>query len=317
MNLSIEELQNFKLLLNITHQILDTYNDLMYLESENKKDTEEYKMAFKILVDLLIKENEYYESIKENEFLINELSFLINQYEDYSWSDALKGVKIGSDKYLVKQRVNAKLNFLINTFVSDDEEDESELDEEFNNLYLFDYQVSLNYLRTVLKILSLYMKDEKYQNIKDYLICYKYRLAFSFSHLEDEFIKNDFQISETLFWYYLQIDDEDLNMDEISVLQDQMMNEVLYGEMDDLLEVYNEEVDKEVWFRTIIAQILTRAGLLLLSDKERYNYLNTLNMAVFNVMGTNEEADEVVHGAVNNIQNDKNLVHFISGRGRD
>ena len=82
-----------------------------------------------VLFDLLYAEQNYYDSIRDNEKLVSELLEIVNKYESYTLADTLMGVKVGNDKYLIKSRILERLSDLLDSMECEDEEGDEDEEE--------------------------------------------------------------------------------------------------------------------------------------------------------------------------------------------
>ena len=134
----------------------------------------------------------------------------------------------------------------------------------------------MDVLRAYLYFLQNCIEDEKYSDIKDYLISAKYNMSFLLHDIENLLVANDFKIPKDLYLNskfvsdLLNFDDDHYNSHKNSYGKDLAFDNAL-----DLLEITDREFnDKEGKICAVLRKCMINASLLLISDKdiENLNY---------------------------------------------
>ena len=322
-DLTNENIKDLKDLVLITTQIYDIYCDLIDLEIEGLKGSEDYTHGLIVLSDLLKQEKKIYKLYALDGHVLSEFLKYVGKNEGYIFFDALSDIKDGSSKSLVKQRILEKLTNLLNELASvdnlnyEEQEYKSEyVSHDFDINVMLDEQVKLDYLRTVLKILDLCLKDSNYQEIKHYLITYKYQLAFTLTNIEQELLLNKFEITENLYWGVDAVSQMEKITDEMEILncQDYYGDNVLLDEAVSIIEMADiEKLEVYDIVEGILTSIYIRAALLFASPESIDNFEKTLK-GDLKRKKIEPVVKQIIREIFNNSKSDRELVHRISIR---
>ena len=287
--LNSEDYENLKKLFFITKKIKWAYDNLADLEINNKKDTEEFTKWTNYLQTLIELEEQIYIIIGKNPQKISDLLDYILGSDPYNITDVLICLNNDSIEDILKNRVSARFDYLINTMPFSEEDEYFEEDEEVDDVVElldeeailqiendFFYQANVDLMmeqdiiNTILKMIKNYLDNPYFSNVKDTLIKFKYNLAFAFKHVEKEFLTNNFTINDILYWQtkmYTDIKDRTGNKD-LKESKDSHAEDLLYEQYGYLLEMfYTDLSNPKNYAYAIMIEIFIRTGLIL-ADKE-------------------------------------------------
>ena len=336
-NLNKEDYENLKKLFFITQKIKWAYDNLAALEIANKKDTEEFVKWTDYLHALLELEEQIYIIIGKNPKKISDMLDYILESDPYNITDVLICLNNDSVEEILKNRVSARFDYLLNTvpFSEEDEyfEDEEDIEdyvellgeetiEEMEEDFFYQANVDLmmeqDVINTILKMLKNYIDNPYYKKIKDYLIKFKYKLAFSFKFVEKDFLTNNFTINDTLFWQTkMYTDTKDKNGNEdLKESKNSHAEDLLYEQYGYLLEMfYNSLNNKKEYAQAIMIEIFIRTGLILADElvagsfilmmESEIEYLEKCNVH-------NDLAKDFIFKAFSHIEEDKTLPNILS-----
>lgn len=217
LNLTKEDYENLKKLFFISYKIKWAYDNLAMLEINNKKDTEEFTKWTNYLQTLLELETQIYNIIGKSPKKISDMLCYILESEPYNLTDVLIYLNNDEEEEILKSRVAAHFDYLINTvpFSEEDEyfedeelEDEAKLEklekelgvelteekiEEMEKEFFYQAKVDLmmeqDVINTILTMLKNYLDNPAFASIRDSLIKFKYKMAFAFKGVEKKFFK--------------------------------------------------------------------------------------------------------------------------------
>ena len=339
-NLTKEDYENLKKLFFITQKIKWAYDNLAILEINNKKDTEEFIKWTNYLQTLLELEEQIYIIIGKNPKKITNILDYILENDVYNIADVLIYLNNDSEEEILKSRVTARFDYLLNTVPFSEEkeyfveEEKDDLPEEYDDIFCdetieeieadFFYQANVDLMmeqdviNTILKMLEDYINNSKFVNVKDYLIKFKYKLAFAFKFVEKDFLTNNFTISDTLFWQtkmYTDTKDKSGNQD-LKESKNSYAEDLLYEQYGYLLEMfYTDLLKQNNYARAIMTEIFVRTGLIL-ADKEvagsfilmmesEIDYLEKCDVH-------NDLAKDFIFKSFSHIEEDKTLPNILS-----
>ena len=325
--LSEDILRNIKTLLAITSSINETYSNLKELEINNKKESEEYQSLIESLKSSLELEKSIYDRFPNDLEILSNIEHTISESKNYWINFNLKdNINAILNNYnLINLRIHLKLfnkmlrlkdaDFVINVNNEDVLENQSS-----KNILIINSYIIRDFLNTLLTILNLYVNNPKYNKINDLLLNFKYGISFLYEEIEEDFLENDFNINNNLYWEanaiadYYQLDREKLNAIQRGTVFD------LYKErIDKIIKIYlDDNSSKKELFDYIVSEILVRASLLLFGDKT-VNYLKSLELQLSPIITHNEEMVENLRKAQNRVDNilkkydkDRELLQIIS-----
>ena len=315
-NLTKEDYENLKKLFFITKKIKWAYENLAILEIDNKKDTEEFTKWTNYLQALLELEEQIYTIIGKNPKKISDILDFILGNDPYNITDVLIYLNNDSEEDILRTRVAARFDYLLNTipFSEEDEyfeEEEEENEEEYTELITeeaiedmendFFYQANVDLMleqdviNTILKMLQNHINNSEYTNIKDDLIKFKYKLAFSFKFIEEEFLTNNFTINDTLYWQTKMYTDvkvkgnQDLKESKNSHAED-----LLYEQYGYLLGMFYADLnDKQNYARAIMIEIFIRTGLILADEDIAGSFILMMESEINDLENNNVHNDIV------------------------
>ena len=190
------------------------------------------------------------------------------------------------------------------------------------NILVINASIIKDFVNTVLIILNSYLSDSKYNTINDLLLSFKYSLSFLYEDIEKDFLENDFNINNDLYWEsnvvadYYRLDREKLN-----AIKRGTVFSIFKEKTDNIIEIdINKQSNKQEIFIYTISEILIRASLLLFGDKT-VDYLKNQKLQLASNMPHNEELLKNLQNAQNRIdsifamyEKDKELISIISLR---
>ncbi len=337
-NLTKEDYENLKKLFFITKKIKWAYENLAILEIDNKKDTEEFTKWTNYLQALLELEEQIYTIIGKNPKKISDILDFILGNDPYNITDVLIYLNNDSEEDILRTRVAARFDYLLNTipFSEEDEyfeEEEEENEEEYTELITeeaiedmendFFYQANVDLMleqdviNTILKMLQNHINNSEYTNIKDDLIKFKYKLAFSFKFIEEEFLTNNFTINDTLYWQTKMYTDvkvkgnQDLKESKNSHAED-----LLYEQYGYLLGMFYADLnDKQNYARAIMIEIFIRTGLILADEDIAGSFILMMESEINDLENNNVHNDivkEFIFKSFSHIEEDRALPNILS-----
>ena len=190
------------------------------------------------------------------------------------------------------------------------------------NILLINATIIKDFLNTLLTILNFYLNDEKYYIINDLLLNLKYGISFLYEEIEADFLENDFNINNILYWQANALADYyRLDREKLKAIQRGVVINFYEEKIDSIIRIsLDSESDKQEIFDYTISEILIRASLLLLGEKT-VNYLKTLELQLTPDVPHDEKAIENLKHAQDRVNNvlgmydkDKELLNVISLR---
>ena len=327
--LSKDILENIKTLLAITDSINETYAKLKELEINNQKESKEYQSLIISLKSSLELEKSIYERFPKDLDILSNIDYTISSKEEFwinfNLQDNINAIL--NNHNLIKLRIHLNLfnrmlaikdaDFVISTNKEEVLENQSS-----RNILVINATIIRDFVNTLLIILNSYLNDSKYNAIKDLLLNFKYGLSFLYEDIEKDFLENDFNINNDLYWEsnvvadYYRLDREKLN----AIKRGTVFN-IFREKTDNIIEiVINENSSKQEIFTYTISEILIRASLLLFGDKT-VNFFNSQKLQLASNMPYNEELLKNLKNAQNRIdsifamyEKDKELLNIISLR---
>ena len=340
LKLTQEDYENLRKLFFIVKKIKWAYDNLAILEANKQKDTEEFTNWVGYLNKLLELEKQIYYIIGNDAKKINNMLDYILGSDAYNITDVLTYINEDEEEEMLKNRVAAYFDYLLLTmpFPDDEEEeneeDEIEIEEESEEINVeaddlereFFYQSSVDLMmeqdiiHTILEILKNCLTNPYYENIKNDLIKFKYKLSFSFAFVEKEFLENNFNINDTLFWQTkMYTDTEGKNGNKtLNKCKSTYVDDLLREQCDDLLEMfYNGLRNKDGYAKLIIIEILVRTGLIFASQKIIDNFIVSIKSGIDYLEENNihnKKVKNIIYNSFSHIEEDKTLPNILSFR---
>ena len=335
--LNKDDYENLKKLFLVTEKIKKAYDNLAILEINNKKDTKEFIKWTNYLNALLKLEEQIYIIIGKNPKKISDMLDYILGSEPYNITDVLIFLNLDSEEDILKTRISARFDYLLNT-VSFSEEDEyfeneedieeyaelldeeiiEKMEEDFFYQANVDLMMEQDVVNTILKMIKNYFNNPEFTNIKDTLIKFKYKISFAFKFIEKEFLTNNFTINDMLFWQtkmYTDIKSKNGNQD-LKESKNSHAEDLLYEQYGYMIGMFYTDLnDKQNYARAIMTEIFIRTGLIL-ADKEvagsfilmmesEIEYLENQNIH-------NNSVKDFIFNSFSHIEEDKCLPNILS-----
>ena len=341
-NLTKEDYENLKKLFFITQKIKKAYDNLAILEINKQKNSEEYTKWTNYLQTLLELEEQIYTIIGNNPKKLSDMLDYILGSDPYSISDVLVYLNNDNEEEILKNRVSARFDYIVNTvpfseeeeyFMEEDEEDnEEEVEiiladetvEEIEDDFFYQANVDLmmeqDVINTILEMLKNYLDNPYYENIKDTLIKFKYKLAFAFKFVEKEFLDNNFVINDTLFWQTKMYTDAKGKRGNETLKESKNFyaEDLLYEQYGYLLEMFYSDLNnKNEYAKMIIIEILVRTGLILADNEVVNNFITNMESEITYLEENNvhnEKAKDFIFKSFSHIDEDKCLPNILSFR---
>lgn len=245
-NLAKEDMDFINKLIIIDKSILEVYKNLALLEYKKRFGTDEYNEVINKLSELIKLEKSIYniENLS-SERIINLFNYLEEMKEKMSTSyeEGLCFERISGmlDKILV---INKNIIETLGDFV----------------------QTDLN--RITLSLFNDYIEDKKYLRYKKNNIIKKYDLMFIFTSLEEENIKNKFELenefssSIDLISKYMNVSEEIVNQIKIDLLGELFLYNISIIKNKFSTYIY----DNELYSKLLCLKCMSKATLILLPD---------------------------------------------------
>lgn len=289
---------------NIIHNLFDITKDIFNeLNTLSKEEDKNIVSNYYQLNELLGSEKYLYENINPD-VLYNILDY-IRQSDRYF--DEIN-IKYAQNEYynifLLKARIINKLGLYIDMYEQEDMENDEPT--EFNDLDLCKNIIVEDILNISLKILQEYINDSAYQNIKDKLLNFKYRLAFIFDSIFDKLLLNNFKIHDDVYLKigmsnaFLQLSD---NVKE--ELFDETVEDIIKEQLETMMGIYEAATYDNATL--IISHAIIRSAIIFGSDIIINRYKDILENYCIN----DEDVYKLIDNAFNNLNNDRNIPKFI------
>ena len=322
-------LRNIQTLLAITSSINETYAKLKELEINGQKESAEYNSTIESLKSSLELEKSIYDRFPNDIDTLNKIEYTISKSEsfwiNFNLKENLKAII--NHNNLTNLRIQLKLfNKMLaikNAEFIIDVSDENILNKQSSrNILLINATIIKDFLNTLLTILNFYLNDEKYYIINDLLLNLKYGISFLYEEIEVDFLENDFNINNILYWQANALADYyRLDREKLKAIQRGVVINFYEEKIDSIIRIsLDSESDKQEIFDYTISEILIRASLLLLGEKT-VNYLKTLELQLTPDVPHDEKAIENLKHAQDRVNNvlgmydkDKELLNVISLR---
>lgn len=299
------------------------YEELCAIEIDDEKNSIDYLNRMNLLKMLIEEENTIYESLQDD---YDKTSFVLNfftKYNNYSFEEELDIAKRNMLDDVIRVRIINKLynlSYLDDDIESieqvyendnlDDDKKEEVIESIEDELYRSDLEnyIEIDIIKTILFILNRYINDSNYQDIKEYLISFKYTLNYMYDYIEKEYIDNNFTINDKLYL------NSRLFLD-LSKGDDDLYNDLLYDYCSSLIENHIIDIinftdnDLEIidnYAQCIITQIILRSAKMIGKDMDVKSLLKSLNKEITK----NINIKQIVNNSLNS--NDEELPYILS-----
>ena len=305
-NLSKDEYELVNELLNITIKIKNSYDNLYQLEIKKQQQSKEYDEVVLKLKKYCKREDELYSTLKRNFSKIsNILNFFKENYEDkLENSNFFKQILEFDDSFVVIRIITKLSKNYIDGFGKRIRTEDLEIFKSINNSFEMKKFILLDILRCFLSIATNINIDK-----------IKYSLGYIYSEIEEEMIKNKFDVKKNpyiSFKVFGQINKLPMEIiNEISKIYclgfyNFIINEMLKYD-DEALE--NEKIKEEL----VLKQIFLRAIFILLDDET----IMELNSIFHDRVDENnfENKDKIIEMVINSyrkVKRDRSIPKIIS-----
>ena len=318
---------NINTLLAVTSSINDTYAKLKELEIKGQKESKEYKRLIECLKSSLELEKSIYDRFPNDLDTLVKIIREVTKNKDFFINFDLKeNIDAIINNYdLITRRIYLRLlnkmleikdaDFIIGTNNPDILENQSA-----RNILILHSLIIKDYINTVLVILNKALYDEKYKNINNLLLNVKYSLAFLYDNVENDFLENNFNINNDLYWGATAMGDfYHLDREKLKEIQKGTVYGIYYEKIDNIIKTIlnDRSSDKEI-FIYAISEILIRACLLFYDDKT-VECLKSNKIKLAQNMPQNEHNLKILNDAKKRVDNvysfyeqDKELIKVIS-----
>ena len=202
--LSLSDIKDIEMLINLTNSISDYYNQIKLLEQDNKRDTVEYTIVFKHLLNFISIEREMYKRISPKEKYLSYYLYISKNYNVTYKNNIIDTIL--NDKNLPLIRIiNTLVSFIETTpdtmYILDDKKIIDDLDTVDKVKYLSCLnKENIDILPTIkndiLNIYLSYLASETSstlnEDIKYFLINAKYIVSLTNKNVEEYLFKNNF-----------------------------------------------------------------------------------------------------------------------------
>lgn len=282
-----KDFEEIAALINVTTAISNDYKALYNLETNGKKDTEEYKKVLDNLHMDIEFENKLY-----NEY------YHLNYDKCYAWIEYLfenqmpKELKKDIESMMEQDYSNRViiriLNTLINKMTEDYQNIKKIIPEEviellkqlgmpnpdklasqsaYSNIKIQE-SLEIDTLNAYLSILQEYIQKEDYRSFRNQLINSKYNITFINKEIEKGMLSNNFDIPETLYINSKMIADlHQVDSNIYDLLKDHYSIQISAKQISEIIEISDMDYsDQNKATTSILRQCLMRASFLLMSD---------------------------------------------------
>jgi len=274
-NLTEEDKECVNSLLNISYSIYDSYLNLVELDNKGLKENYEYQRIINNLKTTIYLEESLYEKLGDNPIVLQSfIDYIINPEDSWDLGNELTIVLNDNIKELIRTRVYLKIidKRQQNSYKVKISYDKEIMDE-FNGLINISLNVKKDLINTILRILNLYLNDNKYESIFNKLNNIKYNIEFIYSFVEDELINNDFVINKNFYLVGgLYADLENDSENKLTLYQNHYASIIFDYKFEMLWNNLDLSINNIEYFIGVISQILTRASLLFINKELRNQY---------------------------------------------
>lgn len=296
--LNKSDLEDFNMLKNVHIMLYEVYEALYKLELIGKKDAKEYKDLLKRLGDLKKLEKSYCDRLFNRFELIDAFKDKLVKDEQDNIFDGypLLYTPTGSKSDFLKFRVANTLSLsfqdlLINTpkdkikLYATGENLPKELIDTLRYIDLFCKNVLLDKIR----IASSLFLSEDIPDLNEKILWSKYALSFSIPSLEDEFIKDEFNMYQNITMYHRLVDGFFPSVTPIKLTADVLNPINLSNALGKLMVVRNFNFyDPEQVLGINFLACSIRASVAMLDDVEAQKIIDKVNNAINSLMNTKD-----------------------------
>lgn len=279
--LSKDILENINNLIAVTSSINETYTILKGLETNDKKESNEYKSAINGLKSSLDLEKSIYDRFPKDLSILTNIDQKITESDDFWISfnvkDNINAVLLNFN--LVKRRIHLKLfNKMLELknadFVLGISDPEFMKNQTARNILIINNLAIKDYINTILTILNTFLHNEKYKIINNLLLNVKYGLAFLYDNVENDLLDNNFNINSDLYWENTAIADfYHLDREKLTPLQKGVAYDLYCEKINNIIKIaLDDKSDAQEIFEFVISEIIVRASLLFLGDEVVENF---------------------------------------------
>lgn len=333
-----EDLNFLKRLLDITKNILDTYNDLYHLEVNNRINSLEYDQLLAALKFYIEMENNLYQELTDLKRIYDIEDYLFDM-EMPDFDTEIEYIKDNNIEMMMKIRINNRLTSLIYKLPFDEDSNLDELDsieeyefteedlefldrlpspeeiekESTNDAYL-EHAVEIDILNTILAILRECLNDNKNIDIRDELLKLKYNISFVYSDIEISLVENYFNIPEILYWgSKLTLDFQKRDNESLLAIFSSYIEFVLDNQMVTMINLMEDETDlKKKRIMLTISEILFRACLLFSNTEDIKKLRTRINDEIRELELKDKFVEDFIEESFSMFKHDNGLINLVS-----
>ena len=303
---------------SLAKEIWQLNQKLSDLESNGLFDTESFLNLEIEKEELLKEEDNIYARIRDNyEELLSLIEYFQNLVGNESFESEINLITYNNEEDLSNLRIFKRLGLYItkgNIIVESVDEIVSKLIYmiRLNNLSA---DINEDIINTILVILNEYIKDEKYNRIKDMLLTLKYNMEFIYYNISQMLIRNSYEIPSELYWQsiyeseMLKISDSDLDY-----YYEDKVKDILIRNIDYITDQFFLNLDDDYEFgKCTLAEIFIRSMILFMREenveilRERFIDLS----AIRKYISDDVSGEELVCQALSHYKKDLELPRVI------
>lgn len=299
MSLTKSEQDDLKMLLNITSSIHNNFIKLLDLERTGQKDSEEYKLLIYSTYSYKNLEDSIFERLytKDNK---QALLTLLLKGEDNTLPNQISTAINNCSDFLIKRRLAIKI----------ESKDKNTNFKEYENVLKKDF------INTLLTILNQYLNDPKYKYIINILLQLKYNLAYLYDFVEEDLLKNNFNINPNLYWssqFHAEL--KHINQNFIKMASLRMCTKIIDFSFEELLKLNSYSLrEVNTYAQAVIFQIILRASLIFVSEDIVDSLKDSVNKQIFanTMMKSDCAAENLILDVINMNKQDRELPNIIN-----
>ncbi len=273
-------------LIKVTKEIKKLYDAMIPIIKNKSILSEEFKECLKELEKVLKEESKIYDEILENPSYLNSLIYEINDLEEEEVinCDIVSELSLydsEEEEELIKRRITNRLGELL--FKNTDIILKSDEDKDINSLRMISH-LNDDFITTLVYILYSYIKDEKYQNIKNNLYDILFNIIFLHKNIEASEVALKFNPLDKLYWdapYLCSC--YDISREDYEELCSEFGNNIFDEVFYDLISTDDIELeDKDILKDYILKEAISRCSLLFLREEEVKEIHDNIQLEIFN-----------------------------------
>lgn len=183
-------------LVKITNLIYKKYVEIYELDLEGKVENQEYESKVNELKRLLALEEVFYKSL-DLQFLAESMTKHVDMFTEDKLASELIDVYESKKDRLIQRRIFKK--------VVEKPSVERNPHGRLTGREIANNALKQDFINTLLAIITQYINDEHFKDVREYFVNLKYNLSFIYGSIERDFLENKFKVNPTPIWTHESI----------------------------------------------------------------------------------------------------------------